>query len=147
MRSVLKQLLACALVLVVIPVSAQFNNDELEFVPLPTELRLSGMAMVVTNIARPADCLAAITVTTVDGQKVMVSAQSFLIEPGIHTVNGKAMLDTTHCPITDKRFQMGRAEDLEVNFELGYTYYIGYYHQPADPQEWKLVVWNIETNP
>ncbi len=147
MRAALTQLLLCALLLVTLPAAAQLDDEELQLVPLPTELRLSGMARVVTNIARPSDCLAAIAVTMMDGEKTLVSAQSFLIEPGIHSINGKAMLDTTHCPITDKRFQLGRAEDLEFNFELGNTYYVGYYHPSTDPLEWKLVVWDIETNP
>ena len=82
-------------------VFAQFDDTELELVPLPTQLQLSGMARVVTNIARPADCLAAIAVNTIDGEEKAVSAKSFLIEPGVHTINGKAILDTTNCPITD----------------------------------------------
>jgi len=40
-----------------------------------------------------------------------------------------------------------RAQDLEVNFERGNTYYVGYYHKPDNPGEWRLVVWNMETNP
>ncbi len=125
----------------------RLDDTELELVPLPTKLQLSGMAKVVTHIARPADCLAAIAVNTIDGEKRAVSAKSFLIEPGVHTINGKAILDTASCPITDTRLQVSRAADLEVNFEIGSTYYIGYYHKPDNTDEWQLVVWNIETNP
>ena len=105
------------------------------------------MARVVTHIERPADCIAPVMVTRIDGESAAVSAKSFLIEPGTHSLNGKALLDLTNCPITDPRFRMKPAEDLEVNFELGFTYYIGYYHKPENPDEWQLVVWNIETNP
>jgi hypothetical protein len=143
----LRLLLPWVLLLAAPPVSAQFDDTELELVPLPREPYLSGMAMVVTHIARPADCLAAIAVNTIDGEKRAVSAKSFLIEPGVHTINGKAILDTTNCPITDTRLQLRSAPDLEVNFELGNTYYIGYYHKPDNTDEWQLVVWNIETNP
>ena len=128
-------------------VFAQFDDTELELVPLPTELQLSGMARVVTHIARPAECLAAIAVSKIDGEERAVSAKSFVIEPGIHTINGKATLDTTHCPITDPNLQVGSAPDLEVNFELGSTYYIGYFHKSDNTEEWQLVVWDIETNP
>lgn len=126
---------------------AQLDDTELELVPLPTVLQLSGMARVVTNIARPADCLAAIAVSKIDGEKRAVSAKSFLIEPGVHTINGKAILDTTNCPITDPKLQVSSAADLEVNFELGNTYYIGYFHKSDNTEEWQLVVWDIETNP
>ena len=130
------------------PAFAQLEEEEvLELVPLPTELRLSGMARVVTGTGRPLDCLAPVAITKIDGEPVSVSAKSFDIEPGLHRINGRAMLDTTHCPIDDPYFRMYPAEDLEVNFELGFTYYIGYVHQSADPGEWQLVVWDIETNP
>jgi hypothetical protein len=147
MQRILSCLLLLVLVLAFSPVSAQFDRGELELVPLPTELRLSGMARVVTGTARPDECLAPVAITRVDGEKVAVSAQSFMIEPGVHSINGKATLDTASCPITDSRLQISGAEDLEVNFELGNTYYIGYYHQAANPDEWQLVVWNMETNP
>ena len=140
-------LLMGVLVLVAPPVRAQMDDTGLEQVSLQVELRLSGMAKVVTNLARPADCLAAVAINRIDGEMKAVSAQGFLIEAGVHTLNGKAMLDTSSCPITDSRLQMSSAADLEVNFELGNTYYIGYDHKSANTGEWQLVVWNIETNP
>jgi hypothetical protein len=147
MRQAFKSLLAGLLILIAHPVSAQMDDSELELVPLPTELRLSGMAKIVTHIARPEECLAAVAVTRIDGETKVVSARSFLIEPGVHTVNGKAKLDTSSCPITDTGLQISSAPDLEVNFELGFTYYIGYIHKSPNPEEWQLVVWHIETNP
>jgi len=142
-----KRLFPWLLLLAAPPLCAQFEDTELELVPLPTELQLSGMAKVVTHIARPEDCLAAIMVKRVDGEKRVIPGKEFLMEPGIHTINGKAILDTTHCPISDRRLQVSSAPDLEVNFEIGNTYYIGYFHKSENPEEWQLVVWNIETNP
>ena len=147
MRRRLNFSLMIMLVLAASSVSAQFDDDELQLVPLPTELRLAGMARVVTHIERPADCIAPVMVTRIDGESATVSAKSFLIEPGTHSLNGKALLNLASCPITDSHFRMNPAEDLEVNFELGFTYYIGYYHKPENPDEWQLVVWDIETNP
>jgi hypothetical protein len=147
MQRVLTKLLICVLIPAAMPALAQQEDTELELVPLPTELRLSGMARVVTHITRPADCLAAVAINRIDGEMSVVSEQGFLIVPGLHAINGKARLDTTNCPITDSHLQIRSEPDLEVNFELGNTYYIGYYHQPANTEEWKLVVWNIETNP
>ena len=147
MQKAVRKLLPWLLLLAAPALSAQFDDTELELVPLPTELQLSGMAKVVTHIARPDDCLAAIAVNKIDGEKKVVSAKSFLIEPGVHTINGKATLDTTSCPITDTRLQVSSAPDLEVNFEIGSTYYIGYFHKSDNTDEWQLVVWDIEANP
>lgn len=147
MRKATNILLFGALLLAASSMSAQFEDTELELVPLPTELQLSGMAKVVTHVARPEDCLAAIMVNRIDGEKRLVSAREFVIEPGVHTISGKAILDTTHCPITDPRLQVPSAPDLEMNFEIGNTYYIGYFHKSENTEEWQLVVWNVETNP
>ena len=102
---------------------------------------------MVTEIARPGECIAPIAVTRIDGENSAVSAKSFLIKPGFHSLNGKAMLDMSTCPITDSYLRMSSAADLEINFERGYTYYVGYYHKTANPEEWKLVVWDVKTNP
>ena len=50
------------------PAFPQTEEESLELVPLPTELRLSGMARVVTDSGRPHECLApvAIKVKVVD---------------------------------------------------------------------------------
>jgi len=138
MRRLLKYPLMVMLILAASSVSAQIDDEE---------LRLADMVRVVTHIERPADCIAPVLVTRIDGESASVSAKSFLIEPGTHRLNGKALLDLSSCPITDSRFRMKPAQDLEVIFELGNTYYIGYYHKPENPDEWQLVVWNIETNP
>ena len=147
MRQAAKKLLPWVLLLAAPSALAQLAETELELVPLPTELQLSGMAKVVTHVARPEDCLAAVMVNRIDGEKTEVSAREFVIEPGVHTLNGKAILDTTHCPLTDPRLQVPSTPDLAVNLEVGNTYYIGYFHESDNTDEWQLVVWNIETNP
>ena len=148
MHRVFKKLLTFALVLAALPVFAQTTrNDQTLVLPLSSELSVSGMARVVTSKGRPADCLAPLAVNRIDGEKRLVPAQGFLIEPGVHTVNGKAILDLTNCPLTDSKLHINSAADLEVEFEPGGTYYIGYSHEAANTGEWKLVVWHIEKSP
>jgi len=53
----------------------------------------------------------------------------------------------TNCPLIDSNPIVSRAADLEVNFKSGGTYHVGYYHAPANTEEWKLVVWHVEENP
>lgn len=115
--------------------------------PLSAEVEAGTMARVVTGRGRPAECLAPLAVTRIDGEARVVSAQGFLIEPGVHTINGRATLDLTYCPLGDPRLRIGDTADLEVEFEAGNTYYIGYSYPPDRPAEWKLTVWDIEAVP
>lgn len=106
------------------------------------------MARIVSGQSHPKDCLAAIAINRIDGEPRVVPAQGFLIEPGIHSVNGLAILDITHCSIAGDERQINTAADLEVNFEAGQTYYIGYDHKSRISDERQLVVWKVEhSNP
>jgi hypothetical protein len=130
MTQVVKKLVIFALMLAALPVGAEPEDGD--------------MVRVVTGPARPADCLAPVAVNKIDGQARVVSAQGFLIEPGVHTINGRASLDTTYCPVTGDDLQSGSTADLEVDFEAGRTYYIGYDHKSQNAAEWRLLVWKVE---
>jgi hypothetical protein len=148
MQRVLKTLLSAALLLVAWPLFAQTSgNVQTLVLPLSSQLGANDMARVVTSEGRPEECLAPLAVTRIDGEMRAVSAQGFLIEPGVHTINGRATLDVTHCPLGDRNAYIRNSPDLEVEFEAGSTYYIGYYHGGADTGDWKLVVWHIEASP
>jgi hypothetical protein len=88
-----------------------------------------------------------VAINKIDGEKRVVSAQGFLIEPGVHRINGMATLDLTNCPLSDNNLTITSAADLEVDFEPGGTYYIGYSFEPGKTEEWKLVVWHVEKSP
>lgn len=102
------------------------------------------MAKVVTGNSFGEDCLAPVTVTRIDGVKQAMPEKGFLIEPGIHSVNGRAVLDLAKCRPLDDGQEIVRAADLQVNFEPGNIYYIAYDHSPRDTTDWKLVVWKVE---
>jgi len=144
----LTEILFAAALLFIQPLAAQTTAvGQAVVLPLASEVDAGTMARVVTDRGRPAECLAPLAVTRIDGEASTVSAQGFLIEPGVHSLNGRAMLDLSYCPLSDPRFTIGATPDLEVEFEAGSTYYIGYYYPPDRPGDWKLVVWNIETSP
>jgi len=130
MQQAVKKLLIGMFMLVALPVAADLDN--------------SNMAKVVTQYGFPAVCLAPVAVNKIDGQMRVLSAKGFEIEPGIHTINGRATLDITNCPITGGDQQITSAADLEVDFEPGKTYFIGYDHRSAKAEEWTLVVWKVE---
>lgn len=112
--------------------------------PVAAVLANSDMAQIVTHGGRPVDCLSPIVVNKIDGRQRIVPAQGFKIEPGLHTLNGLAVLDTTFCKVGRGGNLGGYAPDLEVNFEAGKTYHIGYDHKSKNRDDWKLVVWRVE---
>ena len=107
----------------------------------PVELE---MARIISDQSQAENCLAAVAINKVDGEPRLVPARGFLIEPGIHSINGLATMDITHCSIAGDDRQINTAADLEYNFEAGITYYIGYYHKPHISDERRLVVWKVE---
>jgi len=145
----LAETLFAVMLLAVQPLAAQTPGmDPAVVLPLEAEVEAGTLlARVVTDRGRPAECLAPLAVTRIDGEARAVSAKGFLIEPGVHTINGRATLDLSYCPLSDPRLMIGDTADLEVDFEAGSTYYIGYYYPPDRLDEWKLVVWNIEAAP
>jgi len=137
-----------AALLAVQPLAAQTTGmGQAPVFSLADEEHAGVMARVVTDRGRPAECLAPLAVTRIDGEDRTVSAKGFLIAPGVHSINGRATLDLTWCPLEDPRLTIDNVSDLEVEFEAGITYYIGYSYPPDRLDEWKLVVWNIETGP
>ena len=135
MKQAGKLLLLFGLMLVALPLVAD---------PVGEDSAASEMAKVVTHTGRPGDCLAAFAVNRIDDEVRVVPAQGFLIEPGIHTINGRATLDTRKCQPIAVDQQIGSTTDLEVNFEAGRTYYIAYDHKSQNTEEWRLVVWKVE---
>jgi hypothetical protein len=112
--------------------------------PLDEEPAAIEMVKVVTQAGRPGDCLAALAVDKIDGEMRVVPAQGFLIEPGVHTINGRATLDSRECQPIAADQRIGSVADLEANFEAGRTYYIAFDHKSQNTEEWRLVVWKVE---
>ena len=135
MKQAGKYLLLSGLMLAALPLVAD---------PVGEDSAVSEMAKVVTRAGRPGDCLAALAVNKIDGELRVVPAQGFLIEPGIHAINGRATLDTRKCQLIAADLKIGSTADLEVNFEAGRTYYIAYDHKSQNTEEWRLVVWKVE---
>jgi len=136
----MKKLISMIALLTGTPVSADLAVYEMA----DNEMIIAEMAKIVTHGGRPADCLSPIMVNRIDGQQKFVPAQGFEIGAGIHTLNGLAVLDTTFCKVGPGGNLGGNTPDLEVNFEAGKIYYIGYDHKSKNRDEWKLVIWKIE---
>lgn len=102
---------------------------------------------VVTTGRKGDECLAPIEITRIDGMRQAVSAQGFMIEPGLHRLNGRVLLDTTRCWPLDENQHIPPAADLEVDFEVGKVYYLAYDRSHPDANRWQLVVWKVEQGP
>ena len=108
------------------------------------EMAVEEMARVITSGAPPVDCIASVEIDRIDGENKAVSKHGFDIEPGQHSLNGRALIDTTWCELSKNTPAFGPVADLEINFQAGRTYYIGFDHHADNPQEWQLVVWKVE---
>lgn len=100
-------------------------------------------AMIVTQVAKPAECIAPVHIRQIDGREKIVPYQGFQIEPGRHTMTGTAKLNVDNCPVA-RGNEFNRVQPLEAEFEAGKTYYVGLDHRSADRNNWALVIWKIE---
>jgi len=102
---------------------------------------------VITTERLPDDCLAPVETTHIDGVRQAVPTRGFMIEPGLHHLNGRAVLDTTRCWPMDENQHVPPAADLVVDFEEGKVYYLAYDRNHPDVNRWQLVVWKVEQAP
>jgi hypothetical protein len=101
------------------------------------------MARVVTNVAKPVQCIAPIEVYNLDGRLVRKNAMGFDLEPGRHTLVGTARIDSVNCPAM-RGNQALDIPPLDYAFAAGKTYYVGLQHQSSNQQQWRFVVWRVE---
>ena len=101
------------------------------------------MARIITMNGQPARCLSPVQIRVVDGERVYVHQNGFDLEPGTHSLNGRAILDTTYCrPIHGRVSQ--DMPNLVAEFEAGKTYYIALDHGSRNFNDWRLVIWKVE---
>ncbi len=115
-------------------------------------LLLPGMALagdaksvqIVTSSEKPAECISAVHINKIDGREVKVQKLGFELEPGTHSLSGRAVVNTSFCKAMGLGTQRHKVQPVEANFEAGKTYYIGYDHSSPHRKDWKMVVWKVE---
>lgn len=105
--------------------------------------RAAPMARIITQNEKPAQCLSSVHIQRIDGELVNVHATGFEMEPGRHSMNGRAVVNTSYCRRYTGRPSEG-VPDLEAEFEAGKTYYIGLDHSAKSSKDWRLVIWKVE---
>lgn len=137
-------MLALVLLLASVAWSEESAEESLQLSPITEGTRT---VRVVTPVRLPDECLAPVEITRIDGEHQAVPARGFMIEPGLHRLNGRAVLDATRCWPMDENLYIPPAGDLEVDFEVGKVYYLAYDRNHPDVNRWQLVVWKVEQIP
>lgn len=111
--------------------------------PLQAISEEAGQAQIITQNERPAQCISKVVITEIDGRLSNVSRQGFKLDAGKHSMNGRAIVNTSQCPAIRGRPSYS-IPDLEADFEAGKTYYVGMDHSSKNVEEWRLVIWKVE---
>jgi hypothetical protein len=101
-------------------------------------------AKIVTGTELAAQCISSVHVNNIDGREVKVQSLGFDIDPGTHTMTGRALINTSFCKAVGPGNQRYSVEPLEADFEAGKTYYVGYDHSSSNRKDWKLTIWKVE---
>lgn len=112
--------------------------------PLGVQATDTGTAKVVTSFSKAAQCISAVHVTKIDGKEATVQRMGFDLDPGPHSLNARALVDTSFCKVVGPDTGRYPNTPIEHIFEAGKTYYLGFDHSATMRQDWKLVVWKEE---
>lgn len=124
--------------------SYKFTVLLLVLTPLFTFAAEQEKVSVVTGMSMAASCISSVHVNNIDGREVKVPELGFDVEPGAHTITGRALIDTSYCKAMGIGSQRHNVQPLEAEFEAGKTYYLGYDHNSSNRNDWKLVIWKVE---
>jgi hypothetical protein len=101
-------------------------------------------AKIITGTEKPTECISSVHVNTIDGKQVYVQELGFDIDPGKHSLSGRAAVNTSFCAVVGKGTVKDSISPIEADFEAGKTYYLGYDHSASNRKDWKLVIWKVE---
>jgi len=116
----------------------------LSVIPFAASAGSEGKAQVISGFNNRAECISPVRVRKIDGREATVQPMGFELEPGVHTLTGSAVVDASSCKSIAVSGDRYRIEPIEVEFEAGKTYYLGYDNNSPNQAEWKLVIWKVE---
>ncbi len=103
-----------------------------------------GKAKIVTSFNKAAKCISPVEILKIDGREVNVQKMGFKLDPGKHTLSGRALIDTSFCQTVGPASRQYKVPPLEAEFEAGKTYWVGIDHSARNRKDWKYVVWKVE---
>lgn len=125
--------------------SVKFFMIYLFLAPVLAGAQEKGEAKIITGMNQAAQCISPVHIMKIDGREAAVQPMGFSLEPGKHTLSGKAKIDTSVCGMISSR-ATGQQDipPLEAEFEAGKTYWIGLNHKSSNRNDWKYVIWKVE---
>ncbi|NNE04365.1 MAG: hypothetical protein HKN15_01390 [Xanthomonadales bacterium] len=122
-----------ALLAVLLPTSSMAEDSE--------------KVQIVTGKGDVAHCLAPVQIRMIDGKLRQLPSLGFDLEPGMHILAGNPVGRTSHCNKSKKRSRkpIMSIPAVEWLFEPGKKYYLAVYHDTEYIEDWRLVVWKVET--
>jgi hypothetical protein len=101
-------------------------------------------AILYTGGSRRAEAIFPVQIYHLDGKEISSDNQSRHIEPGIHTIKARGIVDRNL--VAGLRTDPSRANNarLVFNFQSGRRYFIGVIADSDRRAEWRLVVWKTE---
>ena len=103
---------------------------------------------VVTGKGDVAHCLAPVQIRMIDGKLRQLPSLGFDLEPGMHVLAGNPVGRTSHCNPSKQRSRkpISSFPAVEWFFEPGKVYYVAVFHDTEYIEDWRLVVWKVETD-
>jgi len=112
--------------------------------PFQANAKEEGKAKIVTSGNQAARCISPVQILQIDGREVRVQRMGFNLDPGKHTMSGKALINTSICPTVGQGSNRNDTPPLEAEFEAGKTYWVGLDHSSPTRKDWKYVIWKVK---
>jgi len=112
--------------------------------PFQANAEEAGKAKIITSFNKAAQCISPVEILNIDGREVAVQRMGFDLEPGKHTMSGRALIDTSFCQTVGGGARQDNIAPLEAEFEAGKTYWVGIDHSARNRKDWKYVIWKVK---
>ncbi len=112
--------------------------------PFQTHAEEGGKAKIITSFNKAAQCISPVEILKIDGREVNVQPMGFDLDPGQHTMSGKAKIDTSFCQTVGQGTNQYDIPPLEAEFEASKTYWVGLDHSARNRKDWKYVIWKVK---
>ncbi len=101
-------------------------------------------ALILTDVSRRAERIFPVEIYRIDDQEIRDPRGQRPIEPGVHTIRARGIVNRDLVPGLTRDLSRGGPQEITVNFQSGYRYFLGLKADSPRREDWELVVWKIE---
>ena len=112
--------------------------------PFQANAKDDSKARIVTSANKAAQCISPVHILKIDGREALVQRMGFDLDPGKHTMSGRAVIDTSFCQTVGPGTNQAAIPPLEAEFEAGKTYWVGLDHSSPHRKDWQYVIWKVK---